>query len=191
VGAQLRWQGEPLMLTREIRIRGAHNRENAAAAAATALARGVPAEAVVEALHMFAGVPHRLEEVAEHDGVLWVNDSKATNVASAAVGINAFDGGVQLILGGRLMGGVFVALREPVKARVRRAYLIGEATHRLAEDLRDTVPLVDAGNLDHAVALARKAAQSGEVVLLSPACASFDQYGSYEERGDHFRRLVG
>ena len=191
VGAQLRWRGEPLMLTRDIRMRGAHNRENAAAAAATALARGVPREAVVEALRSFAGVPHRLEEVAERDGVLWVNDSKATNVASAAVGIAAFEGGVHLILGGSLKGGDFVALREPVRARVRTAYLIGEATAQLAEDLQDTVPLVDAGDLEHAVAEARKAARPGEVVLLSPACASFDQYGSYEERGEHFRRLVG
>src|SRR5207248_7646993 len=97
-GGELVWRGEPLMRADEIRMRGAHNRSNAMAAAAAALARGIDAGAVCAALATFAGVPHRLEEVATRDGVLYVNDSKATNVASAVVGIRAFEGGVHLIL---------------------------------------------------------------------------------------------
>jgi UDP-N-acetylmuramoylalanine--D-glutamate ligase len=113
-GGDLVWRGEPLMPASEIRMRGEHNRANAMAAAAAALARGIPAAAVISALSAFPGVPHRLEEVATRDGVLYVNDSKATNVASAIVGIRAFEGGVHLILGGSLKGGGFAGLREPV-----------------------------------------------------------------------------
>ena len=121
------WEGEPLMRAADLRLRGAHNLENAMAAAAVALARGVPAEAVAEAFRTFAGVPHRLEEVARVDGVLYVNDSKATNPASAVRGIEAFPGGVHAILGGSLKGGDFLALREPVAARCEAAYLLGPA----------------------------------------------------------------
>jgi UDP-N-acetylmuramoylalanine--D-glutamate ligase len=187
---QLLWRGERLMDASGIRLRGPHNRENAMAAAAAALARGVPEGAVREALSTFAGVPHRLEEVAELDGVLYVNDSKATNVASAAVGIDAFEGGVHVILGGSLKGGGFTGLRPALGARCRAAYLIGEATERLAGDLDGTVPLHRSGDLEQAVAQARAAARPGDVVLLSPACASYDQFDDYEQRGDAFRSLV-
>jgi len=187
----LRWRGEPLMDAAEVRLRGPHNLQNAMAAAAVALARGIEPGAVREALATFAGVPHRLEEVGRPGGVLWVNDSKATNPDSARVGIEAFPGGVHLILGGSLKGGGFAELREPVRARCRAVYLIGEAAERLAEDLGDLgVPLERCGDLDRAGARAAEAARPAEVVLLSPACASWDQYGSYEERGAHFRRLA-
>ena len=135
-------------------------------------------------------MPHRLEEVAEVGGVLYVNDSKATNVASAVRGIEAFDGGVHAILGGSLKGGGFEGLRDAVASRARAAYLIGAAADRLAEDLEGTVPLVRAGDLETAVAEAAAAAAAGEVVLLSPACASYDSYRDFEERGEHFRTLV-
>jgi UDP-N-acetylmuramoylalanine--D-glutamate ligase len=174
----------------ELRLRGAHNEENARAAAAAARAMGIPEDAVAEALRSFGGVPHRLEEVGTVGGVLYVNDSKATNVASAVRGIEAFDGGVHAILGGSLKGGGFAGLREALSARAKAAYLIGEATERLAEDLEGTVPLVIAGDLPAAVAAAAEAAEPGDVVLLSPACASFDQYRDYEARGDHFRKLL-
>jgi UDP-N-acetylmuramoylalanine--D-glutamate ligase len=175
----------------EVRLRGAHNRENAAAASAAALARGLDRDAVAGTLRTFAGVPHRLEEVAHAGGVLFVNDSKATNVASARAGIEAFDGGVHLIAGGSLKGGGFAELREPVAARCRAVYLIGEATERLAADLEPTgVPLHRCGELERAAAAAAAAARPGEVVLLSPACASFDQYADYEERGGHFSELA-
>ena len=182
--------GEGVLAGPEIRLRGAHNRENALAAAAVCLARGIPEDAVRAALRTFAGVPHRLEEVAVRDGVTYVNDSKATNVASAAVGIRAFEGGVHAILGGSLKGGGFAALREPVAERCVAAYLIGEAAEELERDLGGTVPLRRCGDLATAVAEARAAARPGETILLSPACASYDQYADYEERGDHFRRLA-
>jgi UDP-N-acetylmuramoylalanine--D-glutamate ligase len=175
----------------EIRLRGPHNLENAMGASAAALAGGVPAEAVAGALRSFAGVPHRLEDVAEVGGVLYVNDSKATNVSAAARGIESFDGGVHAILGGSLKGGGFEGLREPVAARCRACYLIGAAAEQLAADLDPTgVRLLRCGDLDTAVREASAAAQPGEVVLLSPACASYDQFRDYEERGDRFRSLV-
>jgi UDP-N-acetylmuramoylalanine--D-glutamate ligase len=184
------WAGERLLGTGEIRLRGAHNVENAMGAAATALASGWPADAVRSALGSFAGVPHRLEEVAERDGVLYVNDSKATNVASARVGIEAFPGRVHAILGGSLKGGGFEGLREPVRERCVAAYLIGEASDRLAQDLAGTVPLEPCVELGRAVSAARAAARPGDVILLSPATASYDQYANYEERGKHFRELA-
>ena len=183
-------RGQPLLPLEEIRLRGAHNVENARAASLAALSMGVPAAAIAEALRTFAGVPHRLEEVAEVDGVLYVNDSKATNVASAVRGIEAFEGGVHAILGGSLKGGGFGALRDAVESRCRACYLIGYAQERLASDLEGTVPLHRCGTLDAAVAAASRAAADGEVVLLSPACASFDSFRDYEERGERFRALV-
>jgi UDP-N-acetylmuramoylalanine--D-glutamate ligase len=174
----------------DVRLRGGHNRENARAAALAADAMGVPREAIRAALASFAGVPHRLEDVAERDGVLYVNDSKATNVASAVRGLEAFDGGVHVILGGSLKGGGFEGLREALVARARAAYLIGEAADSLAADLEGTVRLVRSGSLENAVSDASEAAVPGEVVLLSPASASFDAFRDYEERGERFRALV-
>jgi UDP-N-acetylmuramoylalanine--D-glutamate ligase len=173
-----------------VRLRGPHNLENAQMAATAARAMGIPGAALREALATFPGVPHRLEEVAERDGVLYVNDSKATNVASAAVGIEAFDGGVHAILGGSLKGGGFTGLRSALAARARAAYLIGDAAERLAADLEGALPLVRSGTLEQAMADARAAAEPGDVVLLSPACASFDQFRDYEHRGDTFRELA-
>jgi UDP-N-acetylmuramoylalanine--D-glutamate ligase len=183
--------GGPPLPPDEIRLRGPHNLENASAAATVALAADVPPEAIADALRTFAGVPHRLEEVATIGGVLYVNDSKATNVSSAARGIESFFAGIHLILGGSLKGGGFEDLREPVAERCHACYLIGEAADRLATDLEPAgVPLHRCGELESAVAAARGAARPGEVVLLSPACASYDQFRDYEERGDRFRALV-
>jgi UDP-N-acetylmuramoylalanine--D-glutamate ligase len=187
---ELWWQGVRMMDAAEVRLRGAHNLENAMAAATAALARGIDPEAVRGALRTFAGVAHRLEEVAVHGGVTFVNDSKATNVASALVGIEAFDGGVHLIAGGSLKGGGFRGLRDAVSSRCRACYLIGEAADRLEADLAGTVPLERCGDLEHAVDAAANAARPGEVVLLSPACASYDQFRNFEERGDRFRELA-
>ena len=185
------WRGERLMPAGDVRLRGAHNLHNAMAAAAAALSRRVPGPAVADALASFRGVRHRLEEVGRRDGVTFVNDSKATNVASALVGIEAFDGGVHLILGGSLKGGGFSALRSAVSTRCRACYLIGEAAEPLAADLDGTVELHRCGDLERALSAAAAAARGDEVVLLSPACASFDQYANFEARGEHFRELVG
>jgi UDP-N-acetylmuramoylalanine--D-glutamate ligase len=181
----------PPLAPGEIRLRGQHNLENAGAAATAATAAGVPVAAIAAALRTFAGVPHRLEEVGTFDGVLYVNDSKATNVSAAIRGIDSFFSGVHAILGGSLKGGGFAELREPVAERCRACYLIGEAAERLAADLRESgVPLRPSGDLEAAVAAARAAAEPGEVVLLSPACASYDQFRDYEERGERFRALA-
>jgi UDP-N-acetylmuramoylalanine--D-glutamate ligase len=189
-GEELRWRGSVLVRVPEVRLRGAHNLENAMGASAAALATGIAPDAVREALRDFAGVPHRLEEVGTVDGVLYVNDSKATNVASAARGISAFEGGVHAILGGRAKGSGFTGLRKLVAARCRACYLIGEAAERLEADLAGTVPLHRCGDLETAVREASAAAAPGEIVLLSPACTSYDQYDDFEQRGDHFRSLV-
>jgi UDP-N-acetylmuramoylalanine--D-glutamate ligase len=174
----------------EVRLRGRHNLENAMGGSAAALASGVPPDAVARALRTFAGVPHRLEEVGTVGGVLYVNDSKATNVASAVRGIEAFDGGVHAILGGSLKGGGFGGLRGAVASRCRACYLIGEAAERLQNDLAGAAPLRRCGGLENAMDAASSAASPGEIVLLSPACASYDQFRDYEERGERFRALI-
>jgi UDP-N-acetylmuramoylalanine--D-glutamate ligase len=185
------WEGRELIRTSDIRLRGRHNLDNAMAAVGVALARGLPGNAVRGALRSFAGVPHRMEEVADIDGVLYVNDSKATNVGSTVVALASFESGVHLILGGRGKGGGYAALRAPVAAHCRAVYLIGEAADEIAGDLDGLdVAIMHCGDLDHAVPAARAAARRDDVVLLSPACASFDQYSDYEARGVHFSRLV-
>jgi len=173
-------------------IPGAHNRENAAAATAAARALGVAEDAIAVALRTFPGVPHRLELVAEIDGVRWVNDSKATNTAAARRALTAFASPLHLILGGSLKGERFDEFAQDVaRANVTIAYLIGEAAEPLSEDLAyASVPFLLAVTLDRAVAEAASAAQSGDVVLLSPACASYDQFRDFEHRGEEFRRLV-
>jgi UDP-N-acetylmuramoylalanine--D-glutamate ligase len=185
---------EPLLRTDQLKLLGRHNVENAMAAAAAALATGIPREAVADGLSTFEGVPHRLERLQEIDGVLYVNDSKATNVASAVAGIEAFEGGVHLILGGSLKGESFEPLLEPVEARCRACYLIGEAAEQLSAALGRAeergVAVIQSGTLERAVEAAHARAEPGEVVLLSPACASFDAFADFEERGERFRELV-
>jgi len=186
------WRGEPLVARERIRLRGPHNLDNAMAAAAVAIARGLPPEGVREGLASFAGVPHRLEEVATVAGVLYVNDSKATNVASALVALRSFEpGSVHVILGGRGKGEDYAPLRGELKRRARAAYLIGEERPAIASALAGAgVELVDCVTLERALEAARAAAVDGEVVLLSPACTSFDQFRDFEARGEAFRRLV-
>jgi UDP-N-acetylmuramoylalanine--D-glutamate ligase len=172
-------------------IPGRHNRENAAAATAAARAAGAPDDAIAQALRTFPGVPHRLELVKEHDGVRWVNDSKATNTAAARRGIAAYDAPLRLILGGSLKGEDFGPFAAELPETVRSIYLVGAASDALAAAL-DAVGrgYVRAGDLRSAVARAAADAEAGDVVLLSPATASYDQFANFEERGDTFRRLV-
>ena len=178
-------------LPAEPRIPGAHNRENAAAATAAARAAGVPDDAIAEALRTFPGVAHRLELVRELRGVRYVNDSKATNTAAARRGVAAYDAPLRLILGGSLKGEDFGPFARELGPRVRRAYLIGEAADELAHALDAArVPYERSGDLATAVRDASAVAEPGEVVLLSPACASYDQFENFERRGEEFRRLV-
>jgi UDP-N-acetylmuramoylalanine--D-glutamate ligase len=173
-------------------IPGDHNRENAAAATAAARAAGIEEDAIAEALRTFPGVEHRLELVAERDGVRFVNDSKATNTAAARRGIAAYSGQpLRLILGGSLKGESFDELAEGLPASVRSIDLIGEATETIAASLgRAGRPFRRSGDLATAVGAAAGDAEPGDVVLLSPACASYDQFHDFEERGETFRRLV-
>jgi UDP-N-acetylmuramoylalanine--D-glutamate ligase len=178
-------------LPAEPRIRGVHNRENAAAATAAARAVGVPDEAIARALVAFPGVEHRIEEVETIDGVLYVNDSKATNAAAAVRALAAFAGRRKhVILGGRGKAEPYDGLAlgfEPGD----RAYLIGEAAPELSAALSaHGVPFVETETLERALAEAASAASEPDVVLLSPACASFDQFASFEHRGEEYRRLV-
>jgi UDP-N-acetylmuramoylalanine--D-glutamate ligase len=170
---------------------GSHNRANAAAATAAARAAGVGDDAIAEALRTFPGVPHRLELVRELRGVRYVNDSKATNTAAARRGAGAYDARVRLILGGSLKGEDFGPFARDLPANVASVYLIGEATAELAAALDAAGrPYSRDGDLAHAVERAAADAEPGDVVLLSPAAASFDQFDDYEQRGDTFRRLV-
>jgi UDP-N-acetylmuramoylalanine--D-glutamate ligase len=189
---QLWWDDQPLIATDEISLRGHHNRLNAMAAAAITLARGVDPDAVRTGLRTFAGVAHRLEEVAERDGVLYVNDSKATNVASTLVALRSFPpGSIHLILGGTGKGQDFSPLRDAVATGCASVHLIGEAAEPIGEALAGiAVPAERDMTLDAAVAAAARAARPGDVVLLSPACASFDQFEDFEARGDAFRALA-
>jgi UDP-N-acetylmuramoylalanine--D-glutamate ligase len=185
---------EPLIGTAELLLLGEHNAENAMAAAAAALAMGIETGAVREGLQTFPGVPHRLERVREAGGVLYVNDSKATNVAAAVAALESFDGPVHAILGGSLKGEGFGQLNGPVIRRCAACYLVGDAADALERDLAEArsagIPIHRCEGLAQAVPQAAAAARPGEVVLLAPACASFDAYRDFTERGEHFRALV-
>jgi UDP-N-acetylmuramoylalanine--D-glutamate ligase len=173
-------------------IPGTHNRANAAAATAVARAAGIEDGAIAHALRTFPGVEHRLELVAEIDGVRWINDSKATNTAAARRGIAAYaDAPLRLLLGGSLKGESFAELVRELPPTVQSVDLIGAATDDLAAELdRAGRGYRRSGDLATAVARIAAEAEPGDVVLLSPACASFDQFRNFEERGAAFRRLV-
>jgi UDP-N-acetylmuramoylalanine--D-glutamate ligase len=175
-------------LPTEPSLLGLHNRENAAAATAAARAVGADETTIARGLREFPGVPHRLELVAERRGVRYVNDSKATNVAAALRALAAYeDEPVRLILGGSRKGEDFAPLAAALGPNVRAVYVIGETADELARAIPDTIHAAD---LATAVERSAAGAQPGEVVLLSPACASYDQFRDFEERGEEFRRLV-
>ncbi len=187
-GAATRVIAEDVALPATPALPGAHNVANARAVVAACRAAGLPEDAIVRALQTFTGVDHRLREIAVVDGVRYVDDSKATNVASALTALLAIDAPIHLILGGDdAKQEDFSPLRAPVAARCASVHLIGRAAARLGEALGAGT---DRRMLTRAVAAAREQAQPGDVVLLSPACASFDQYANFEERGRHFQTLV-
>ena len=169
-------------------LQGPHNAQNALAAIAACQALGVPEVAIDKGLESFTGLPHRMERVATIGGVAWINDSKATNPESTAPALAAFDH-IHWILGGQAKSDNLDACR-PGFEHVRFAYTIGEAGPRFFELLHGVLPVGIYGTLDHAVAAAAANAEPGETVLLSPACASFDQFRDFEDRGDAFRRAV-
>jgi UDP-N-acetylmuramoylalanine--D-glutamate ligase len=172
-------------------IPGAHNRENAAAATAVARVLGVDDARIAEALETFPGVAHRLEPTAEAGGVRFVNDSKATNTAAARRAVAAYEAPLHVILGGRGKGESYTELALDLAGRARRAYLIGEAASAIAVALELAgVDHEPSGDLETAVRSATRNARAGEIVLLAPACASYDQFRDFEERGDTFKRIV-
>ncbi|MBI1982635.1 MAG: UDP-N-acetylmuramoyl-L-alanine--D-glutamate ligase [Acidobacteria bacterium] len=179
-----------LLETREVPLRGQFNIENVLAAAATACALGADFEALRRAVREFKAVEHRLEFVREVRGVEFFNDSKATSVDAAANALSAFDRGVHLILGGKDKGAPYAPLRRMLEGRVRYLYLIGAAAERIARQLAGAAEMIRAGELETALREAFRLAEPGDVVLLSPACASFDQFKDYEHRGRVFKELV-
>jgi len=173
-------------------IIGAHNRANARFAVVTGLVHGLDSETIDAGIATFPGVPHRLEPIAEIEGVRFVNDSKATNVAAAVAAMRSFEGGVHAIMGGSLKDDAFDELAEPVAERCAAVYLLGPAADPIGRTLAPTgVELRRPADMAAAVREAAAAAVPGQVVLLAPACASFDAYSDFEARGRHFRALVG
>ncbi|MBN2337673.1 MAG: UDP-N-acetylmuramoyl-L-alanine--D-glutamate ligase [Acidobacteria bacterium] len=169
---------------------GAHNLENVLAACAMAILAGIPAEGLEAGVRAFRGVEHRIELVAELDGVRYYNDSKATNVDATAKALESFPGNILLIAGGRDKEGDFASLRPLVRQRVRRLVVIGEAADKLRRALADVTAVSAAGSMEEAVSACRREAGPGDVVLLAPACASFDMFRDYEERGRAFKEAV-
>lgn len=180
-----------LMPASEIPLRGLHNVQNAMAAAGAAITAGVSIESIRAAVRSFPGVEHRLEFVRELNGVKYYNDSKATNVDATLKAIDAFEGGLWVILGGKDKGSDYAPLVEPLQAKARAALLIGKDDGaKIRTVLEGKVDLVSCGTLEAAVHYAANHAQSGDTVLLAPACASFDQFKNYEERGKMFKTFV-
>lgn len=182
---------EVLLKVEDIPLAGAHNVENVLAAAAAARLAGTPATAIAKGVKTFAGVEHRLEFVAEIGGVRFYNDSKATNVDATLKALDAFPGRILIILGGKDKGSDYTVLQKPLREKAILALLIGAAAEKIEKQISGSVALERAETLERAVEIASHAAQRGDVVLLAPACASFDQFQNYERRGRVFKDLVG
>ena len=181
---------EKVMPLAGIPLKGAHNVENVLAALVAARLAGAPAEAIRKAIESFKAVEHRLEYVTTINGVDFYNDSKATNVDATAKAIAAFSSGIHLILGGKDKNSDYTLLSDLLRERVRAVYTIGAAAAKIETHLRGVVPIHSCEKLEKAVSAAAMAAHSGEVVVLAPACSSFDQFDSYEHRGRVFKELV-
>ncbi|HEX4946019.1 MAG TPA: UDP-N-acetylmuramoyl-L-alanine--D-glutamate ligase [Blastocatellia bacterium] len=179
-----------LIARNELGIRGAHNLENVMATLAVGLACGAAPESMRKTIRNFKGVEHRLEFVAEIEGVKFYNDSKATNVDSTIKALEAFDNGVVVILGGKDKGGDYAPLAPLIQARCEHVILIGAAADKIGAALENTKPLHRATTMPEAVKLGKELAQAGDVVLLAPACASFDMFDNYEHRGRVFKEAV-
>jgi UDP-N-acetylmuramoylalanine--D-glutamate ligase len=183
--------GEPLLNVGQLRLRGRHNYENVMAAALIAREAGAQPAQIAQAAATFAPVEHRLELVREINGVAYYNDSKATSVDATLKAIDAFPGGLWIILGGKDKGSDYTVLREPMRKKARAALLIGAAARKIASQLGEgTALLVQCGTLAAAVEEAFRSAEPGDTVLLAPACASFDQFENFEQRGRVFKELV-
>lgn len=183
-------KAEPVMPISEIHLKGLHNVENVLAAVCAARLAGISAESIRSAVASFKAVEHRLELVKSLNGVEFYNDSKATNVDAAMKALASFSGGIHLILGGKDKDSDYSLMAELLKERVKAVYTIGTAAEKIERQLHGVVKMVQAETMQVAVSEAAKAAVSGDVVLLSPACSSFDQFENYEHRGRVFRQFV-
>ncbi len=182
---------ETVLLRRgDIGLRGEHNVENVLAAAGAAFLTGVVPSAIASGVRSFAGVEHRLEFIAEINGVSYYNDSKATNVDATLKAIDAFPGNLLVILGGKDKGGDFTLLREPLRQRAKVALLIGAAAEKISSQIQGAIRMESPGTIESAVSRAAELAQPGDTVLLAPACASFDQFHNFEHRGRVFKQRV-
>jgi len=181
---------EPVMKVAEIPLAGAHNVENVLAAVILARLAGVDSATIAKAVKSFAGVEHRLEFVADIHGVRYYNDSKATNVDATLKALDAFPGRILVILGGKDKGSDYTVLQKPLRERAILALLIGAAADKIEKQIAGSVAIERAGTLERSVEAASLAARAGDVVLLAPACASFDQFENYEQRGRVFKELV-
>jgi UDP-N-acetylmuramoylalanine--D-glutamate ligase len=182
--------GSPLIGADEIKIKGVHNLENAMAASAMALLAGCPVQPVIDSLREFGGLEHRLEFVRELKGVRYFNDSKGTNVGAVLKSLESFSLPVILIAGGRDKAGDFSQLKRLVKEKVKTLVLIGEASEKIKKAVGDITYTVTAADLMDAVRISQKMSAEGDVVLLSPACASFDMFKDFEDRGRQFKKMV-
>jgi UDP-N-acetylmuramoylalanine--D-glutamate ligase len=181
---------ETILPLSAIHLKGVHNVENVLAAVVATRLAGASIEAIRKTVSEFKAVEHRLEFVATIAGVDYYNDSKATNVDATAKAIAAFPGGIHLILGGKDKNSDYTTLIPLLKERVKRVYTIGAAAEKIEQHLRGSVPILHAETLTNAVKEASGRAQKGEIVLLAPACSSFDQFENYEHRGRVFKDLV-
>ncbi len=184
------YRTQPIITVNELQLLGQHNLCNALAAVAIANAITLPRSAIVTVLKSFSGLPHRMEWVAEQFGVVWINDSKATNVGSTEAALLGFDDPVILLAGGESKGADFMSLRAAVKRHVKALVFYGRDASLLSVALKGIVPIKQVATLEEAVQSAAEIATKGDRVLFSPACASFDLYDNYERRGDAFKSLV-
>ena len=183
-------QEQPVLSRADIQLKGEHNLENVLAAVSMTMAAGCTPQQVRQAVQEFRAVEHRLELVSTINGVTFYNDSKATNVDATMKALESFPGNIHIILGGKDKGSDYSVLNPLLRERAKRIYLIGAASDKIASQVSGAIALVRSGTLERAVRQAFDAATSGDVVLLAPACASFDQFENYEHRGRVFKELV-
>src|SRR5262249_52484651 len=189
-GGRLMLDAEALMPRATLPLLGDHNVANALAAALVPRRAGCALDRIAEGLGTFRAIPHRVEPIREVDGVLWINDSKSTNITSTEVAVASLDRPFVLLLGGRHKGEPYTRLADVLKGRCRAVVAYGEAGPLVMHDLQGVVPVSSADEFDDVIATARRLARPGDAVLLSPACSSYDMFKNYEERGERFRAAV-
>jgi UDP-N-acetylmuramoylalanine--D-glutamate ligase len=183
-------QEQPVLERSDIPLKGEHNLENVLAAVAMTMVAGCTPQQVRQAVKEFHAVEHRLELVATINGIAFYNDSKATNVDATMKALESFPGNIHIILGGKDKGSDYTVLNSLLRERAKRVYLIGAASDKIASQIQNAADVVRSGTLERAVRQSFEAAKSDDVVLLAPACASFDQFENYEHRGRVFKELV-